>query len=49
MDMTADTGGFAATLGEWAMGNSDWTCRDDGSKSDCDFDAFATVQRHNLI
>ena len=24
--------------GLWALGNPDWTCRDDGSDSNCDFD-----------
>ena len=27
--------GFAGAFGQWAMGNPDWTCRDDGSDSDC--------------
>lgn len=28
--------GFAGAFGQWAMGNPDWSCRDDGSDSDCD-------------
>ncbi|KAJ5604920.1 hypothetical protein N7510_010074 [Penicillium lagena] len=28
--------GFAGEFGQWAMGNPDWSCRDDGSNSDCD-------------
>jgi hypothetical protein len=34
--MSANSGGFAGAFGQWAMGNPDWTCRDDGSNSDCD-------------
>ncbi len=30
--------GFAGAFGQWAIGNPDWSCRDDGSSSDCDFD-----------
>ncbi|KAJ5788052.1 hypothetical protein N7457_003042 [Penicillium paradoxum] len=29
-------GGFAGAFGQWAMGNPDWSCRDDGSNSACD-------------
>lgn len=34
--MGNNTGGFAGAFGQWAMGNPDWSCRDDGSDSDCD-------------
>ncbi|CAL8578177.1 hypothetical protein XPA_003976 [Xanthoria parietina] len=35
--MSANSKGFAGAFGEWAMGNPDWSCRDDGSSSACDF------------
>lgn len=36
-DLISDNkAGFAGAFGQWAMGNPDWTCRDDGSDSDCD-------------
>lgn len=31
-----NSAGFAGAFGQWAMGNPDWSCRDDGSDSDCD-------------
>ncbi|KAJ5580842.1 hypothetical protein N7450_007143 [Penicillium hetheringtonii] len=31
-----NSAGFAGAFGQWAMGNPDWSCRDDGSNSDCD-------------
>lgn len=34
--MSNSSAGFAGAFGQWAMGNPDWTCRDDGSESDCD-------------
>ena len=34
----ANGAGFAGAFGQWAIGNPDWSCRDDGSSSDCDFD-----------
>ncbi|KAJ5143048.1 uncharacterized protein N7515_001835 [Penicillium bovifimosum] len=34
--VSGNSGGFAGAFGQWAMGNPDWTCRDDGSDSDCD-------------
>ena len=37
-NITAGSNGFAAAYGLWAIGNPDWSCRDDGSDSDCDFD-----------
>ncbi|KAI2466895.1 hypothetical protein F4781DRAFT_433990 [Annulohypoxylon bovei var. microspora] len=37
-DISANPNGFAATFGQWAIGNPDWTCRDDGSASSCDLD-----------
>lgn len=30
--------GFASAFGDWAVGNPDFNCQDDGSNSDCDFD-----------
>lgn len=36
-DMTSNSKGFAGAFGQWAIGNPDWSCRDDGSDSDCDF------------
>ena len=36
--MASNSMGFAGAFGEWAIGNPDWSCRDDGSSSDCDFD-----------
>ncbi|KAI4281480.1 MAG: hypothetical protein L6R38_003650 [Xanthoria sp. 2 TBL-2021] len=35
--MFANSKGFAGAFGEWAMGNPDWSCRDDGSSCACDF------------
>ncbi|KAG4440634.1 hypothetical protein IFR05_003893 [Cadophora sp. M221] len=35
-DISSNIGGFAGAFGQWAIGNPDWTCRDDGSPSDCD-------------
>ena len=29
--------GFAGAFGMWALGNPDWSCRDDGSHRNCDF------------
>ncbi|KAL8926287.1 MAG: hypothetical protein Q9208_003009 [Pyrenodesmia sp. 3 TL-2023] len=37
-DITANSRGFAGAFGRWAVGNPDWSCRDDGSSSNCDFD-----------
>lgn len=37
-DISGNSKGFAGAFGEWAIGNPDWSCRDDGSSSDCDFD-----------
>lgn len=34
--ISKNTAGFAGAFGQWAIGNPDWTCRDDGSSSDCD-------------
>ncbi|KAL8652371.1 MAG: hypothetical protein Q9210_002717 [Variospora velana] len=38
-DIAANSRGFAGAFGEWAIGNPDWSCRDDGSTDDCDFNA----------
>ncbi|KAL8692827.1 MAG: hypothetical protein Q9218_002210 [Villophora microphyllina] len=37
-DISSNSMGFAGAFGQWAIGNPDWSCRDDGSSSDCDFD-----------
>ena len=37
-NITAGGSGIAGVWGLWAIGNPDWTCRDDGSDSNCDFD-----------
>lgn len=37
-NIMAGGSGFAGVWGLWAIGNPDWTCRDDGSDSNCDFD-----------
>ena len=37
-NITSNTFGWAGAFGFWATGNPDWSCRDDGSSSDCDFD-----------
>ncbi|KAI4253819.1 MAG: hypothetical protein LQ352_003460 [Teloschistes flavicans] len=37
-DISSNTAGFAGAFGQWAIGDPDWSCRDDGSSSDCDFD-----------
>lgn len=34
--MHNNSAGFAGAFGQWSMGNPDWSCRDDGSDSDCD-------------
>lgn len=39
--MLTNTGRSASALGELVSGNLDWTCRGDGSSSDCDFDPYA--------
>ncbi len=36
--VTSNGAGFAGAFGQWAIGNPDWSCRDDGSSSDCDLD-----------
>lgn len=36
--MKTNSAGFAGAFGQWSIGNPDWSCRDDGSSSDCDFD-----------
>ena len=35
-DMSANSGGFAGAFGNWALGDPDWSCRDDGSDTNCD-------------
>lgn len=37
-EIASNSKGFAGAFGEWAIGNPDWSCRDDGSSDDCDFD-----------
>jgi hypothetical protein len=37
-DISSNSNGFAGAFGQWAYGNPDWSCRDDGSPSDCDLD-----------
>lgn len=37
-NITAGGSGFAGAWGLWAIGNPDFSCRDDGSSSDCDVD-----------
>lgn len=34
--VSSNSAGFAGAFGQWALGNPDWSCRDDGSDSDCD-------------
>lgn len=36
-EITANSYGFAGAFGNWAVGNPDFNCQDDGSDSDCDF------------
>lgn len=36
-EMQSNSKGFAGAFGSWAFGNPDWSCRDDGSDSSCDF------------
>ncbi|KAI9840402.1 MAG: hypothetical protein M1838_004072, partial [Thelocarpon superellum] len=40
-------GGFAAEFGRQFLGNPDWTCRDDGSGSDCDLDPCGVAALNN--
>ncbi|EMR65549.1 hypothetical protein MGN70_012825 [Eutypa lata] len=37
-EISSNSNGFAGAFGEWAIGNPDWSCRDDGSASSCDLD-----------
>ncbi|OTA59755.1 hypothetical protein K449DRAFT_466779 [Hypoxylon sp. EC38] len=37
-DISNNPYGFAGAFGKWAIGNPDWSCRDDGSSSSCDLD-----------
>ncbi|KAL8867949.1 MAG: hypothetical protein Q9174_005324 [Haloplaca sp. 1 TL-2023] len=37
-EISSNSRGFAGAFGQWALGNPDWSCRDDGSSSSCDFD-----------
>ncbi|KAI2628536.1 hypothetical protein GGR54DRAFT_636255 [Hypoxylon sp. NC1633] len=37
-DISGNQYGFAGAFGQWALGNPDWSCRDDGSASACDLD-----------
>lgn len=37
-DISQNSNGFAGAFGQWAIGNPDWSCRDDGSASSCDLD-----------
>ncbi|KAL9105854.1 MAG: hypothetical protein Q9227_009017 [Pyrenula ochraceoflavens] len=37
-EISANPGGFAGAFGQYAIGNPDFSCTDDGSDSDCDFD-----------
>lgn len=36
--ISANPTGFAGAFGLWAQGNPDWSCRNEGSPSNCDFD-----------
>ena len=40
--------GFTGIFGQWAIGNPDWSCRDDGSSSDCDFDPCDNQVLNNI-
>ncbi|KAK4695350.1 hypothetical protein P7C71_g2392, partial [Lecanoromycetidae sp. Uapishka_2] len=37
-EIVANSYGFAGAFGNYAIGNPDFNCQDDGSNSDCDFD-----------
>lgn len=37
MTIAANVNGFAGAFATWAIGNPDFSCRDDGSSTDCDF------------
>ena len=37
-DISANGGGFAGAFGQWALGDPDRTCRDDGNTDNCDLD-----------
>lgn len=47
-NISANPNGFAAAFGQWAIGNPDWTCRDDGSASSCDLDLCDNRVLNNL-
>ncbi|KAI4168770.1 MAG: hypothetical protein LQ343_006152 [Gyalolechia ehrenbergii] len=36
-EIGSNSEGFAGAFGHWAFGNPNWSCRDDGSDSSCDF------------
>ncbi|KAL8888991.1 MAG: hypothetical protein Q9215_003650 [Flavoplaca cf. flavocitrina] len=36
-DIEANPYGFVGAFGRWAIGNPNWSCRDEGSEDDCDF------------
>ena len=36
-EIAANAAGFTGAFASWAVGNPNFDCRDDGSKSDCDF------------
>ncbi|KAI9799090.1 MAG: hypothetical protein M1833_004284 [Piccolia ochrophora] len=37
-DISSNAWGFAGAFGQWAIGDPNWSCRDDGSSSNCDLD-----------
>ncbi|KAL9100721.1 MAG: hypothetical protein Q9163_003928 [Psora crenata] len=49
-DIAANSAGLAGAFGEWAVGNPNFNCRDDGSSSSCDFNPcnIATLNSKGL-
>ena len=43
----ANADGFTGAFGSWAVGNPDFSCRDDGSTSDCDFNPCGIALLNN--
>ena len=47
-DIANNTYGFTGAFAAWAIGNPDFSCRDDGSSSHCDFDPCDIARLQNV-
>ena len=45
--ITSNSYGFAGAFSNWAVGNPDFNCQDDGSNNDCDFNPCDIVSLNN--